>query len=95
MSQEQKRIDQLTRINRRLKLVCAATASVLLLGIGMAMQDGLNDGPASGGSAVDAAVSVHDSTGFAVFARPDGNLVIVKEDGTVIRTQNQPLSVSF
>ncbi len=96
MSNEQERITQLEKVNRRWKWACGAAASLFLLGAGMAMQDGLGDGQHDGGTgAVEAAVSVHDSTGFAVFARPDGNLVIVKEDGTVIRTQNQPLSISF
>lgn len=96
MADEQQRIEQLSTSNRRLKMVCGALAAVVLLGIGMAMQAGLDEGQHDGGTGVvEAAVPVHDSTGFAVFARPDGNVVIIKEDGTIIRTQNQPLSVSF
>lgn len=96
MSDSQQRIEQLTRSNRILKLTCAVTASLFFMGAGMAMQAGFNDGQHDGGDGmVEAAVPVHDSTGYAVFARVDGNLIIVKEDGTVIRTQNQPLSVSF
>jgi len=96
VEQQDTRIEQLTRTNRRLKLVCGGLASLFLLGAGMAMQAGLAPGNHDGGTGVvEAAVGVSDSTGFAVFARPDGNVVIVKDDGTVIRTQNQPLSVSF
>ena len=95
MAPHQQQIEELTRSNRRLKLACGACASLLLLGVGMAMQAGRAGDHLGGAGTVEAAVPVNDSTGFAVFARPDGNLVIVKEDGTIIRTQNQPLSISF
>ncbi|MFN3165813.1 MAG: hypothetical protein ACE37H_01980 [Phycisphaeraceae bacterium] len=95
-AQDHDRIEQLSRTNRRLKLLCGGLASLFLLGVGMAMQGELGEGNHDGGTgAVEAAVGVSDSTGFAVFARPDGNVVIVKDDGTTIATQHQPLSVSF
>lgn len=90
------RIEQLRRDNRRLKLACAALASVLLLGVGVAMQDG--PGPVSGlrGEAmVQGGLSVNESTGFAVFVRSDGNLVIVQRDGKVTQTEDQPMAVRF
>lgn len=96
MQNEQTRIEHLERANRKLKLMCGAAASVLLLGMGMAMQAARDAGHHDGGAdAIEAAVPVHDSTGFVVFARTDGNLIIVKKDGSIVRTKNQPLSVSF
>ena len=89
-------IDQLRRVNRRLKLACAALCAVILLGVGVAMQDASGAGSGLGGGAmVQGEVAVHESTGFAVFVRSDGNLVIVQNDGKVIQTKDQPMAVRF
>lgn len=94
--QQQTRYAKLVRTNRRLRYALGTVAATLLLGVGMAMQAGLQKGDHLGGAdSVEAALSVNDSSGFAVFVKSDGNLVIVKDDGTVITTQNQPMSISF
>lgn len=96
MHDQDQRIDRLTRTNRRLKAACAALGACLLLGAGLAAQRGPDDAiPFESTTIPHEAVGVHDSTGFAVFVRADGNLVIIKSDGRVIQTKNQPMAVRF
>lgn len=85
----------LMRKNRRLKIVCAVLGSLLLLGIGVAQRGPDHAIPFEATTIPHHAVGVHDSTGFAVFVRADGNLVIIKSDGRVIETKNQPMAVAF
>lgn len=96
MKNDMAKIEQLARSNRRLKAACAVMGAALALMVGLNYEDtadaqtGLNEELVATN-----AVSVDDSTGFAVFVRQDGKLVIVKEDGTVIQSDGHPMAVGF
>ncbi|MFI4861006.1 MAG: hypothetical protein ACIAXF_10035 [Phycisphaerales bacterium JB063] len=97
MSNEiESRIARLERVGRRWRWAAMLLACVVMLGMGMAMQDGLgrDDGLGSR-DLIEDSQGVSDPNGFAVFVRRDGNVVIVKHDGTIIRTSNQPMAVGF
>lgn len=90
------RIERLEKSGRRWRWAATALACVVMLGAGMAMQDGLDEIDAPRGHAnTEASAGVADASGFAVFVRSDGNLVIVHGDGSIIRTSNQPMAVGF
>lgn len=95
MQPDLKLIERIQQTNRRLKLVCTALAAVVLLGVGLALAQPDNATPFESTTIPHTSVGVHDSTGFAVFVRADGNLVIVKSDGRVIETKGQPMAVRF
>jgi len=92
----EKRIEQLSRANRRLQAVCLCLGLVLVVLLTLRLQQPvLADAAGGDWGATNSAVSVDTSTGFAVLVREDGNLVIVKDDGTVIKTKDQPMAVRF
>lgn len=95
MAQATDRLTELQRSNRLLRKACAGLAAVILLGVGMAMQAGLEGNDVTGTALIEASQAVSDPNGFAVFVRRDGNVVIVKEDGTIIRTNSQPMAIGF
>lgn len=86
--------NRLIQTNRRLKMTCLAMGGAILLMLGVGMQDKAQ-AAALGSNEPQAAIAVDDYSGFAVFAREDGNLVIVHADGKVIETKGQPMSVRF
>ncbi|XAL99708.1 hypothetical protein OT109_19280 [Phycisphaeraceae bacterium D3-23] len=90
------RIERLEKTGRRWRWIATALACVVMLGAGMAMQDGIGrDIDVSSRDLIEDSQAVSDPDGFAVFVRRDGNVVIVKEDGTIIRTNNQPMAIGF
>jgi len=96
MAETSQQLEELQRSNRLLRRACAVLAGGVLLGAGMAMQAGIDRDDAPAGAAlIEASEAVSDANGFAVFVRSDGNVVIVKEDGTIIRTNSQPMAVGF
>lgn len=95
MQHDSQLIERVQRTNRQLKLACAALAAMVLLGTGLALAQPDNAIPFESTTIPHTSVGVHDSTGFAVFVRADGNLVIVKSDGRVIETKGQPMAVRF
>lgn len=96
MNNDMANIEKLVRSNRRLKAACALMGAALALMVGLNFEGTADAQPGLNEELVATnAVSVDDSTGFAVFVRHDGKLVIVKEDGTVIQTDGHPMAVGF